>query len=75
MSQITINTSSGATPPYDIYICNVFGNDCVLVASIPSNAPPTVTLTLPTKFNQVPAIGLKFVDSNNCERLETVNCT
>jgi len=75
MSQITINTTTGAVPPYDIYVCNVYGNNCILVASIPSNAPPTITITLPTIFNQAPSVGIKFIDSNSCERLETVNCT
>jgi hypothetical protein len=46
-----------------------------LVASIPSDAPPTITITLPTIFNQAPSVGIKFIDSNSCERLETVNCT
>lgn len=75
MSQITINTTTGAVPPYDIYICNVYGNNCVLVATIPTNTPPTVTITLPNQFDQVPAVGLKFIDSNSCEKLETVNCS
>ena len=74
MGQIVINTTSGGTLPLNIYVCNVYGNFCTLIASIPIDAPPTVTLTLPPSFDTYPAVGVKIVDSNCCEKLVVANC-
>jgi hypothetical protein len=73
MTQLQINNVTGLTIPYQIYICNVYGNQCVLVASVNTNIPPSATITLPPQFNTAPAIGVKLNDTF-CEKLVIINC-
>jgi len=73
MTQLQINNVTGLTIPYQIYICDVYGNQCVLVATVNTAIPPTVTITLPLQFNTAPAIGVKLNDTF-CEKLVIINC-
>lgn len=73
MTQLQINNVTGLTIPYQIYICDVYGNQCVLVASVNTNIPPSATITLPPQFNTAPAIGVKLNDTF-CEKLVIINC-
>jgi hypothetical protein len=72
MTQITINSVIGFVPPFSGYACNVYGNSCYYMGEI--NTIPE-TITLPSQFDLVPAIGLKLIDSTGCERFEVVLCT
>ena len=73
MTQLQINNVTGLTLPYQIFICDVYGNQCVLVASVNTTIPPTVTITLPIQFNTAPAIGVKLINLY-CEKFVVINC-
>jgi len=74
MSTIEINGITGDIYPYDIYACDVYGNNCVLVSTINSPVPPIITIDLPSQFDTAPAIGLKIIDSAGCEKFGILNC-
>jgi len=74
MSELIINSVSGNTLPYDVYICDVYGNQCILVATINTNIPSSVTLPLPEEFDNAPSIGIKTIDSIGCEKFTINNC-
>jgi len=73
MNSVTINTIS-LNPDYQIYICDVYGNNCVFVALIPLNVPPSITLTLPTIYENAPSVGVKIINNGNCEKFEVLLC-
>jgi hypothetical protein len=73
MTQLQINNVTGLTTPYQIYICDVYGNQCILVATVNTAIPPTVTITLPPEFDTAPAIGVRVVDLY-CEKFVIINC-
>ena len=74
MLVIQLNSITGATPPYNLFICDVYGNQCVVLATINTPIPPSITLNVPSQFNNVPAIGLKIIDYYGCEQFEIINC-
>jgi len=61
MNSIEISSITGLTPPYEIFVCNVFEQNCVSLGSVLSSVPPTVTFTLPPQFTFAPAVGIKIV--------------
>tara|TARA_R110000868_G_scaffold110762_3_gene299695 strand:- start:1034 stop:1336 length:303 start_codon:yes stop_codon:yes gene_type:complete len=73
MTQLQINNVTGVTLPYDIFICDIYGNQCILVATINVAIPPTITITLPIEFNMAPAIGIKII-TPDCEKFLILNC-
>ena len=73
MREVTINTTSFGTAPYDVYVCNVYGNFCTFIAQLSTDAPPVITL--PSPFDSYPAVGVKIIDSNCCEKLVVTECT
>ena len=75
MREVTINTTSFGTPPYDVYVCNVYGNNCILLSQLPSAPPPPFTLTLPSSFDTVPSVQIKIVSSDGCEIFHNVVCS
>lgn len=74
MGSIEITNVAGFTYPYTIYVCDVYGNQCILVATIYSNVPPTNSIPLPFQFNSAPAVGLKLIAGNGCEHFEILYC-
>ena len=74
MLVIQLNSITGATPPYNLFICDVYGNQCAVLATINTPIPPSITLNVPSQFNNVPAIGLKIIDYYGCEQFEIINC-
>lgn len=75
MSTIQLNGVTGATLPYSVYICDVYGNNCVLAGTINTTIPPYITFYLPPQFNTAPALGIKIVDSIGCEKFRVVYCS
>ena len=73
MNSVTINTIS-LNPDYQIYICDIYGNNCVFVALIPINVPPEITLSLPSQFVNSPAVGMKIFNGSICEKFEILLC-
>lgn len=59
---ITINAVSGVSP-YDIYICDISGNNCFYIATT-STIP--YTFEIPTPYDQLTAYLLKLVDAQKC---------
>jgi len=74
MTQIEITGVSGVTLPYNIYACDVYGNQCVLLASVNVSVPPAISIVLPTEFNSAPAVGIKIIDSLGCEKFGIIYC-
>jgi hypothetical protein len=74
MSQIEITLTSGVTTPFNLFVCDVYGNQCVLVTTIYIPIPPSIFITLPIQFNTAPAIGIKLTDALGCEKFEIYNC-
>lgn len=60
--------------PYNVFVCDVYGNQCVLVSQITVTIPPQLTIPIPSQFQNAPAIGVKIVDVNGCEHFEVVYC-
>jgi len=76
MTTIEITGVTGATYPIDIYVCDVYGAMCFIVATIPGPPPPppTIPIILPYQFDSAPAVGIKIIDSGGCEKFEIYNC-
>jgi hypothetical protein len=75
MNSITINSISLINPDYEIYVCDVYGNNCVFVALVTNAIPPmSVTLFLPPQFENSAAVGVKIMNEGNCESFEVVLC-
>lgn len=74
MTQIEISSVSGVTLPYNLFACDVYGNQCVLIATINTPIPPSIFIVLPQQFNTAPAIGLKLIDSIGCEKFGVIYC-
>ena len=75
MLVLQIDSITGATLPYVIYVCDVYGNQCAVLTNINTPIPPSITLNIPSQFNNVPAIGIKVIDANGCEVFETIYCS
>ena len=75
MSELVINSISGVSLPYDLYICDVYGNQCVLVSTINILSPSPITIVLPPIFESAPAIGIKIIDNIGCEHFTINYCS
>ena len=73
-SSIILNTIIGLTYPYDIYVCDVYGNNCGYISQINTPVPASVEIVLPPPFNMAPAIGFKLIDSTGCEKFGVLPC-
>ena len=74
MTSILINNILGLTYPYNIYVCDVYGNSCIYIAEVTTSIPPTIEIVLPLQFNTAPAVGIKIIASNGCERFKIFDC-
>jgi hypothetical protein len=74
MRQIQITSVTSTTLPYNLFACDVYGNQCVLIATVNTSIPPPILITLPTQFNNAPALGLKLIDSLGCEKFGVIYC-
>ena len=75
MTTIELTSVAGLTYPYTVYVCNVYGLECVLVAVINSSVPPTNTIILPYPFDTAPAVGIKIITSDGCVRFKIIYCS
>jgi len=75
MTALVFNNIIGLNQPYTIYVCDVFGNQCILLAYISTTVPAINTITLPPQFNSAPAIGVKVITSDGCERFKVLYCS
>jgi hypothetical protein len=75
MKAIDIYNITGLNFPYTIYACDVYGNNCILIATITTSVPPSNVILLPFQFNSAPAIGIKVITSDGCEKFHIFNCS
>ena len=74
MTQIEILGVSGATYPLNIFACDVYQNQCILIATLYSAPVSPVIITLPPQFNSSPAVGILIRDNIGCEKFEIGYC-
>ena len=73
MANIRLNSITG-TPPFEVYVSDVNGNNQSLVGIVLNSVPPTVTINIPAIFNNSPQIGLTVIDSNGCNLFYIIPC-
>jgi hypothetical protein len=74
MTSIILNSITGLTYPYDIYVCDVYGNNCGYISQINTPVPASVEIVLPPPFSTAPAVGIKIITSDGCERFRIIDC-
>lgn len=75
MTSLQFSQIFGLTFPYTVYICDVFGTQCILVAYIDTNVPINNLFVLPPQFKIAPAIGVKVITSDGCEKFKVLYCS
>ena len=63
MTQIEILGVSGATYPLNIFACDVYQNQCILIATLYSVPVSPIIITLPPQFDSSPAVGILIRDN------------
>ena len=76
MTRIEISAVTGGTLPINVYVSDYYGNYETLIYTITSGnvIPPATGVTLSSVFATAPAILLKMVDANGCEKIELLEC-
>lgn len=76
MTRIEISAVTGGTYPINVYVSDYYGNYETLIYTITSGntIPPATGATLSSTFATAPAILLKMVDANGCEKIELLEC-
>jgi hypothetical protein len=75
MTTLEFSSIFGLSFPYTVYICDVYGNQCVLVAYISTTVPINNLFSLPPQFDSAPAIGVKVITSDGCEKFKVLYCS
>ena len=75
MTSLQFTNISGLNFPYTVYVCDVYGGHCILMAYIDTNVPINNTFVLPPQFNTAPAIGIKIITSDGCEKFKIIYCS
>ena len=75
MTRVEILAVTGTTP-INVYVSDYYGNYETLIYTITSGnpIPPATGATLPSVFATAPAILLKMVDANGCEKIQLLEC-
>ena len=76
MTRIEISAVTGGSYPINVYVSDYYGNYETLIYTITSGnvIPPATGVTLSSVFATAPAILLKMVDANGCEKIELLEC-
>ena len=74
MTTIDITNIIGLSYPYDIYVCDIYGNNCILLSTVFTNIPPSNTILLPPQFDTAPSVGIKVITLDGCEKFKIVDC-
>ena len=74
MTTIDITNIIGLSYPYDIYVCDVYGNNCILLSTVFTNIPPSNTILLPPQFDTASSVGIKVITLDGCERFKIIEC-
>ena len=76
MKNIILSSITGVTPPYEIYVCDLLGNNCQFIKTLNTNVPPIDVFPLPDFFSGAPAVNVKIIGTNSgCEKEENVICS
>jgi hypothetical protein len=75
MNTLEFSSIFGLDFPYTVYVCDVYGNQCVLVAYINTNVPLNNLFALPQQFQNAPALGVKVISANGCEKFKVLYCS
>ena len=71
---ITISNITGE-PPYEITVCDNYGNNCFLAAYELSYVPPTIYVDIPSDWSLLPFVQVTVESSEGCEELQFVQTT
>jgi surface protein len=74
MTTIDITNITGLSYPYDIYVCDIYGNNCILISTVFTSIPPSNTILLPPQFENSPSVGIKVITLDGCERFKIIEC-
>jgi len=74
MTSIEITDIPTGVLPYNVYVCNVYGTNCVFISTISSSVPPSITILLPTPFDTAPSIGVKIITNDGCVKFKILDC-
>lgn len=69
--QITIDTLVG-TEPFYIYLCDSGYLNCMYITTI-NNVDVPYTFLVPTPYLLLSEVGVKVIDSNGCNIINTIN--
>jgi hypothetical protein len=75
VSNLVLDNVTGIDLPYNVWACDIYGNNCILIATINTSIPPTITIPLPPLFDTYPGILIKVTDSLDCEYSEFSFCS
>jgi len=70
---IEISSISG-TSPFQIWVCDYYGNQCQLIDTVTGPVPPAVYYNLPAAFMYAPVVTIKIIDSLGCETSTLYYC-
>lgn len=74
MTSLVLSGVTGMDLPYNVWGCDIFGNNCILIATISTPIPPTVILSLPPLFDTYPGLLIKLTNCSNCDYSEYSVC-
>lgn len=75
MTNFIFSGVSGVELPYDVWGCDIYGNNCILIATINTTIPPAITIELPPAFDTYPGILIKIKNCSGCEYSEYYVCS
>ncbi len=74
MTNLVFSGVTGIALPYNVWGCDIFGNNCILIATINTSIPPTLTIQLPPIFDTYPGLLIKLTNCLDCEYSEFSAC-
>jgi hypothetical protein len=75
MTEISFSGVTGMTVPFDVYCCDYYGNNCILIATINNSIPPTITIQLPPIFETYSSVLIRLSNCVNCDYEELIVCS
>jgi hypothetical protein len=74
MTNLVFSGVTGIALPYNVWGCDIYGNNCILVATVNNLIPPTITIQLPPMFETYSSVIIKLSNCVNCDYQELVIC-
>jgi hypothetical protein len=59
-------------PPFEVTVCDNNNNNCTLMSYTFEPVPPTIYVTLPEDWSQLPFFFINVKDSNNCIQTQLI---